>query len=526
MPRQLRLPPWDRHGYLFAIICVALATLLFMPGRETFAKGQWALLYLLIIVFVAGIGGFRASLLASVLAFLTWNFLFLPPYNTLWVHDPKDWLSLIVFLVVGITMGLQASRMRNREQVAVARERETALLNRLSASLVSIASTATMAETLLAETRTITGARSAALYLTDTSGHLQRAFHDPVADDSEATLVDRMAAWVHRQDKAIGLPFVARLADLGVEGWPISVRHEEVIAEGGRHDILLPLQTSTQVEGVLYCGERMDDLAFTPHDVRMLVSIGNLAAVFLERQRLGTEAGRSEALREADRLKSALVSSVSHELKTPLAAIKATVSNLLEEDVLVPPEDVRAELSAVSADVDRLSDSITGLLDLSRLQADAWESHRDWYEFGEIVADAVASLAAATRGRIHYEIPDDLLPMLVDFQQWSRALQHLMENALAYSPPNSPVRVGASQDPHGFRLWVEDSGRGVPPAERERIFERFYRGSAASLAPSGTGLGLAITAEIVRYHGGRIWIEEAEPHGSRFVIALPCGRQG
>ena len=118
-------------------------------------------------------------------------------------------------------------------------------------------------------------------------------------------------------------------------------------------------------------------------------------------------------------------------------------------------------------------------------------------------------------------MPDDLPPIHVDFQQWLRAIQHLVENALAYSPPASRVLIGARSTPREVRVWVEDTGPGIPPAEREHIFEKFYRGTAAANLPSGTGLGLAITAEIVRFHGGRLWVEDVQPHGARFVIALP-----
>ena len=497
---------------------------MFVLGRDYFAKSQWALLYLLIIVFVASVGGFRASFLAAVLAFFAWNFFFLPPFDTFVVHDPQDWLSLIVFLVVGITMGLQTSRMRSREQEALARERETALLNRLSANLVSISSTRTMADTILTEILTITGAQDAILFLADSTGQLQPLCptHTTVCTTDPTT--ETFAQWVYRNNKAVGLPFITHLTELGVEGWPISARHQDVMPTGERHDLFLPLQTTTRTEGVLYIGERHNHAPYSAQDARLLVSINNLAAVFLERQRLEAAASKTEALREADRLKSTLVSSVSHELKTPLAAIKATVSNLLADDVELPPAVVHTELESVDANVERLSDSITGLLDLSRLQADAWESQRDWYEFGEIVADAVTALPTSARERITYAIPADLPPLFVDFQQWSRAVQHLMENALAYS--TNGVRVGALSTPREIRLWIEDTGPGIPAEERERIFEKFYRGAASSQAPSGTGLGLAITAEIVRYHGGRIWIEEVQPHGARFVIALPREKEG
>ena len=175
--KRITLPRWDRQGFVLAFTGVAVATLCFVCWRRDFEKGQWALCYLLIVTLVSSVGGVRAGLLAAMLSFLAWDFFFLPPYNTLYVRDPKDWLSLLVFLLVGMAMGLQTGRMRDREAEALARERESSLLNRLSAGLVTIASTRTMAETLLNEIQAITGASSAALWLTDADGRLGCALY-------------------------------------------------------------------------------------------------------------------------------------------------------------------------------------------------------------------------------------------------------------------------------------------------------------------------------------------------------------
>ncbi len=521
---RFTLPRWDRHGYLFAVACVAAATLLFLLGRNYFAKGQWALLYLLLIVFIAGIGGFRASLLAAVASFLAWNYFFLPPYGTLIIADVKDWLSLFVFLLVGIAMGLQTARMRERETDARAREQEAALLSRLSAGLVSISSLRTLTEMIRNEVTRFTGAQPVVLFLPGADGLI------PQPDEPLPDAVTQPAAWVYRQNKAIGLPFVTSLAKLGVEGWPISVAHGVVMDGPPRQDLYLPLQSTARLEGVLYVGARADATPYTPHDARLLVSIANLAAGFLERQHLEALAGQAEAQQESERLKRTLISSVSHELKTPLAAIKATMTSLLGEDVAWDRDMVRAEVRTACEDLTRLDASIEELLNLSRLKADDWTPQRDWYEFGEVVGAMLAKLPAAERRRIAFAIPEELPAFCIDFQQWLQVVLHLTENALAYAPPGSQVVIGASALPHELRFWVEDQGPGIPPGERERIFEQFYRGSTAAKAPTGTGLGLAIAAEIVRFHDGRIWVEDVQPHGARFVVALPqvsaCERDG
>src|SRR5450830_1829854 len=157
----------SRHGYLLAIATIALSTAIFLPGRGSFAKGQWALLYLLIILLVASLAGTGPGLLAAVLAFFAWNFFFLPPYHTLEIHDPKDWLSLVAFLIIGVIVGVQTGRLREREARALAREQETAALNRLSAAVVSQTSTAHMAESCLKEVVDVLVAGSATLFVLD-----------------------------------------------------------------------------------------------------------------------------------------------------------------------------------------------------------------------------------------------------------------------------------------------------------------------------------------------------------------------
>lgn len=491
----LRQPGWK--SYLLATLFVVCATAIFYPGRGDFAKGQWALLYLLIISFVASLGGVRPALLASVLSFVAWNYFFLPPYHTFVVEDPKDWLSLGVFLIVGMLIGLQTGRLREREALAQARERETSVLNRFSGHLVSDISVQEMAEMLRAGVLAATRAHSAAIFLPDEAGKLN--------------LVSATAAGTFLSQNAISEQAERVLA--GETAAPAGVEREA--------GIFLPMQSASRVEGVLYVGEHEEGFAYSAPEERVLAAIANQAAAFLERKRLQALAVQGDALREADRLKSTLISSVSHELRTPLASVTATVSNLLESDVKWNQKTAREELSAVQDDLERLNSSIGSLLDLSRLEAEDWRPNKDWYELGEILGTALSKIPQRQRGRLSFALPEDLPLAQVDFPQMSRALENILENALTYTPEASSVRVAANFDSREIRLWIEDQGRGISPEEREKVFEKFYRGKSSAPAPWGTGLGLAVTREIIQSHGGRIWVEDASPRGARFVISLP-----
>ncbi|HEY9765124.1 MAG TPA: DUF4118 domain-containing protein, partial [Chroococcales cyanobacterium] len=245
-----------------ALGSILLATALFLPGRDIFAKGQWALLYLLIIVLVANRNGVRSALAAALMAFFNWNFFFLPPYHSFSINDPKDWLCLLVFLVVGAIIGLQSGRMREREAAALAREKETALFNKLSVHLVSVSSTRTMAETLLGEILGIAGARSAALFLPGDGGELTQYLRETKSAPEEEPLSLSFARCIYEE------------------------KQTKVSRCGDRPDLFLPLRTTTGSEGILQVAGPIDGGRYSPHEERILVSIANLAATFLERQRL------------------------------------------------------------------------------------------------------------------------------------------------------------------------------------------------------------------------------------------------
>jgi two-component system sensor histidine kinase KdpD len=331
--------------------------------------------------------------------------------------------------------------------------------------------------------------------------------------DSGAATV---ANWVYVHDTPVGLPHHATSFANGTPPPSEGFRVPE-----GTGGVFLPLRSTTGVVGVLSVAGRVDERAYDDDESRLLASIANLVAAFLERQQLQGVATAAEALREADRLKSSLLSSVSHELKTPLAALTATVSNLLEGDVPWNEKSVRDELRAIVSDVARLNNSIGALLDLSRLEARAWEPHRELYELSDILVTSLDALPGHQRGRVTITLPDDLPALRVDFVQWVRVFQNLLENAVLYAG-SSQLLVGARATADGLRMWVQDEGPGIPAEEHEAVFEKFFRGHrTGQKAPSGTGLGLAITREIVRAHGGSVHIEDVAPHGARFVIDLP-----
>lgn len=507
-----------RYGYLVSILAVVLVTAVFYFGRDYFAKGQWALLYLLVILGVASIRGVKPAVLTAILSFLAWNYFLLPPYQTFTVSDPKDWLFLSIFLIVGVIVGLQTGKLKQSELYALSRESEADRLNRFSAHLVSDIPVQDLAKFLANQALEVSLSNRVSVFLSNDSDKLELAFShgESRKDDDE---IEKIAHWSYAHSKAVGLPDYrgAERAQLPVP--PISVSYRETGSEVDQKGMFLPLQTAQRRLGALFVGEKADGAPFAMQEIRALSAMCYQASAFLERKKLQRLEITAEARSMTDKLKSTIISSIHHELKTPLASVNATVGNLLETDTNLSDASVKEELHIIQEDLRRLNSSIGSLVELSRLEASDWEPKKEWYEFGEILGDSLSRLTGKDRDRILLDGVDDALEMEVDFIQISRVLQIIIENALAYSGKNSSVKVGAKSTNGDIRIWIEDSGPGISNEEKQHVFDKFYRGKAAG--SPGTGLGLAIALEIIDFHGGTIVIEDVHPRGARFVVILP-----
>lgn len=499
-----------RHGYVVAFLAAAASTAAFIPFRPYLGREQWGWLYLLVLGFIAGTAGVGPAVLSAILAFLCWNFFFIPPYHTFHVAESADVVHLTVFLVVAVAVGLQTGRLRDREAAALREEHHTAALNRLSGSLVSETSVDGLADAAAEELEHVVGAASAVLWVPDAEGG--RLAPLPASESTEPE---------ERRAQA-----VADLWRRVTEREKREVPLEELLAEEGacpaddegdlrRRCLLLPLVSAGRAEGVLevHMHGQLD-----ASERSFLDSLAHLLAAFLESRRLNELAVHAAAAHEAERLRSALVSSVSHELKTPLASIAAAVTDLLDPDVPRDPEAVGDKLRDVVEDLNRLDSAIADLLDVSRLEAQAWQPKPDDFEVGEVVGWVVARLPRQARERVRFSVPENLPMLRLDFTQIARALHHVVHNALEYS--DGPVTIGASIGA-SFSLWVADEGPGIADAEKPLVFDKFYRGASGRASRSSTGLGLSIAREIILANAGTIEIQDVHPHGTKIVLTLP-----
>ncbi|MBN2076179.1 MAG: ATP-binding protein [Dehalococcoidales bacterium] len=230
-------------------------------------------------------------------------------------------------------------------------------------------------------------------------------------------------------------------------------------------------------------------------------------------------------LKELNKMKSELLSNVSHELRSPLTSIKGTISSLLQKDITLSNEDTDMLLTGVSEETDRLISLVTNLLNMSRLEAGAWDPDRESCYIQDIINEVLERQKWSRKKRVFKsDIEPDLPPVFADSTQIRQVIMNLVENAVAYSEEGSTIDISARTDGAMVQVSVTDNGDGIPPEDIEKVFDKFYRGSQNRHQPGGTGLGLAICKSIIDNHGGKIWVESKPGQGSVFNFTLPTAR--
>jgi two-component system sensor histidine kinase KdpD len=337
----------------------------------------------------------------------------------------------------------------------------------------------------------------------------------PVADDFPAPSLD-----ASQRETSLYLPLRSGKRIVGVLG---------VVGTANMRQLALPVLESP--EGPDGASAFPEASAPTPQ-ARLFQTFCDQIALAIERGTLRQEAIHAEALRESDELKNALLGTVTHDLRTPLASIKAAASSLLQPGVAWSDEDRRELLESIDESADRLNRLVSNLLDLSRLEAGVAAPEKEWYAFQDALVAVLdrLNLSGQTRDRvITLDLPDDLPLVPMDHEQIEQVLTNLIENALKFSPEVAPIEIQARvvDVPHTLKVRVVDHGVGIPMSERRAIFDKFYRVQSVRLPwhpkhpPVGTGLGLAISASIIQAHGGQISVESTPGSGATFIFTLP-----
>jgi two-component system sensor histidine kinase KdpD len=489
-------------------VVLAGTTAVLVPFRSELDKAHVSLVLLLVVLGAAAAGGRIIGLLAAAASFLVFDWFFLPPYGTFTIADPLDWLVLIAFLATSAV----AAQLLHLEQESARRARERAHEVDRLAALGAEALSAPRAEEALAAVvaviRSTTGTDVCGAYVPDQSGTRLVAMNPDVAPEfAPHALVD----WVARQGAA-----AAELDDgtsrLGAPG--VTPRALAKPAGPAVRALLIPLIVRGQPVGVL----RVEGKAISSLDDarwRFLDALAFYAALGADRLRLAAELSHVEALRDADRLKDALIASVSHDLRTPLTTIKALAHDLGALG------DERSQV--IEEQADRLNRFVGDLLDLSRLTAGALQPRLEMNAVDDLISAAVQETEGRFAGRaLQVELPatGELLAGRFDLALSVRVLVNLIENAYKYSPPATPVTLSARREHGRLLVSVADCGPGIPAGEEHRIFTPFYRLPNTAPDVGSAGLGLAIAKRMAEAQGGSLTYARRAAGGSTFTLAL------
>ena len=471
-------------------------TALALPFHGTLAEIDAAMLYLLAVVVAAARYGRGPSVLAGLLAVAVFDISFVEPYGTFAVSDVRYLLTFAMMLVVALVMGGLTTRVREQASVARLRERRASTLYAVSRDLAAARTRPELARVTLRHLHDLFGG-SVMLILPDVDGQLDVVAEMPPAGGR--------AARPRRGEVGV------RARGVGGAGHPD--------AAGRRRACTCRSPRPTGCWASSASGRNRSTDCRIPSQRQLLESLLGQAAVALERTKLAEEKRLVHLEFEAEQLRTSLLSSLSHDLRTPLAGIEGAASSLAEDQGHLTPATRRELALTIVDEARRMTRLVANLLDMVRVESGALGVHRGWHVLEEVVGVALLRAGDRLAGRaVTTDLPATLPLVPIDDVLIEQVLINLLENAAKYTPAGSPIDISAVARPGEVQVTVADRGPGVPPGESELIFEKFHR---AERGAGGVGLGLAICRGIVKAHGGRLWVDSREGGGAAFRFTLP-----
>jgi two-component system sensor histidine kinase KdpD len=449
-------------------------------------------LYVLLVLWLGARWGRGPAVAGSIGAFLLYDFYFVPPVGTLNVRGPAELLELVVLLAIALVTSQLAASLRRAQAAAEAIASDSRALYELATATLRANEVTGGLEMVSQSATKLDGVDRFAEVAIDSGQATQLAGASLDADEM------KQAQWSFENGKAVGIAIkdgqVVPMKNYGPAG----------------NTAYLPLRSGVVV--VTLGATRSD-----PGPLRMLAALIGLSDLLLDRRRVALEAGRARDLEASDRLKTAILSSLSHELKSPIAALRAGLTALTTPKAGLA-EDQRELLTDLDHQATRLDRMVGDLLALSRLEAGV-ELEKEPHAFADLVGGSLHQLKTQLDGReVAVRIPEDLPPVEGDELQLGRVVTNLLENALEWAPRDGRIEIGAAARDGEVEAWVENDGPAIPPADLDRVFDTFW-----TRRTRGTGLGLAISKRVVEAHGGTIRAENRR-RGPRFTFTLPLAR--
>jgi two-component system sensor histidine kinase KdpD len=495
-PRAAVEPDRRLASFVPGVVAVAAATGLGMVAGNRLALPDDAMLYLFAIM-VAALGGRGPGIAAAALAVAAYDFFFVPPHFTLAVYDVKDLMTFAVMFTLGTAMGSLVARLRHAETASRQRERRTQTLLAFTAAAARATDVADVAAAVVAHVEDGLAAPAAVL-LAAPDGTLGPAAGLAPLAPQELEVVD--SAHAGRRPAGRGTQILPAARLLAVPLW--------VGSDGSAGAVVVQIDRA----------RRRIDL----EGRRLLEAIARQAGGAIARLALAAEARDAEVRARAEELRSSLLSTVSHDLRTPLAIITGTATALRDEAPALTAGQLES-LDTIVDEASRLGRILTHLLAITRVESGA-ALHRDWVPIEELVGAALDRQDAGLAGR---DVAIDLAPDIgveVDPILIEQVLLNLLDNAAAHTPPGTPIELRGFREAGGVALEVSDRGPGLPPGPEDQVFAKFYRGPQARAArPAGAGLGLAVCRGIVNAHGGAIEARRRSGGGATFHVWLPGG---
>ncbi len=517
--RSIARQQWAHYTATLGAVAMVTAVIWFVAGRTHLANVS--MLYLAVVLGSAVAFGRAAAILASVTAFLLYDYFFTLPYYTFTVSEPEEWVALVVFMVTAIVTGQLAAGQRARAEEARQREREAVVLYDV-ARLMSGPDLPSALNAIAERLRSELGLAGVAIEVAGRE-HLQvlRAS----AGDTEAVSAAGFMANVQLLHEGPA-PTAERRGTPGRWIGVVPPHPPHARARPDQRLYTVPVKLRDQPAGNIVLVPAHAAPAFRRTHERLLSAVATQLGQALERIELQQEATEAEVLRRTDELKTALINAVSHDLRSPLASIITSAGSLRQEDVPWTAQE-RAEFAeTIEHEAERLNRIIGNLLDLSRMEGGNLQPEKGWYDLGALVDDVLGRLRPLLETHpTVVDIPEDLPPVLLDYVEIDQVLSNLLENAAKYTPAGTEIGLTVQMKDVTVLVDVTDSGPGIPERALGHVFDAFYRGEGNGARPKGTGLGLAVARGLVEAHGGRITAENRNEGGARFSFTLPAGDQ-